>query len=393
MAAKTEVETKDAPGAPQDGEALTIEIPQDFEFPEGPAAEASAEPAKEAAQPAPKPEAKEAPKAEGKVVPIGALHEERQRRKGAEKESAYWRRVAADRDKLRSPQPEGKREPERKAPVPRPDPKRHLREAFGRLAPDVDKVLPEFRPIQERLVEAVAEVLDDTGRWTEARHAEIEAAHGSLIKTVDAVNGWIEDQRTLNRTKIKRQEGEIRRKHKDWEELCKKAGIFEAVAQDAQGRYADPLIALQLYSSDNVPEEAYRLAKSKLAYDAEELGEEVEEQVETPTLSVPADKAEPKDKGKAETDAPAPKGGEGEAEAERRGRAEVATAVAANADKPRGIRGLRSAGPGRGELRLNEDTRRYMDHLMEVDYDRYERLVKANGGKEGRLYRWHHGGY
>ena len=111
MAAKTEIEPKDAPGAiPPEGDALTIDITQDFEFPEGPEGSEVAS-AAEKVEPAKEPPKVEAEKVPGKVVPIGALHQERERRKGAEKESAYWRRVAADRDKLRGPQPEAKREP------------------------------------------------------------------------------------------------------------------------------------------------------------------------------------------------------------------------------------------------------------------------------------------
>jgi hypothetical protein len=114
-------------------------------------------------------------------------------------------------------------------------------------------------------------------------------------------------------------------------EILTKAGIYNAIARDAQGNYADPVIAKRIYGSANPAKAALRIARAKTASMEPEVAEV--EEVEEPLKEV-AIKAKPAEPAKPT-----------EIEAARReGAREVMETVVSSAAKPRGVRVFQSAG-------------------------------------------------
>lgn len=167
-------------------------------------------------------------------------------------------------------------------------------------------------------------------------------------------------------------EARARARHADWEAVVHKAGLFEAIRTDAQGRFQDPAIAKRVYYTadgglaPDPAERMYRLAVGKLEYERTQQGDPDDEGTDAPAAAPRVPKAEAKV----------------EAEAERRGAQRVIEQVAKNSTRPRGLRGLPKA---EGPTRM---TRQQLDRLLEEDPAAYDRLTKKNPGIE----RFHLGG-
>ena len=172
-------------------------------------------------------------------------------------------------------------------------------------------------------------------------------------------------------------ETRARQRHPDWAPVIEQAGLFRAIATDAQGRFGDPVIARRIYYTadgglaPDPAERMYRLAVGKLEYERAQRGEpEADEEggeVTTQGAAVPKGKAEPK----AEV-----------AEAERRGAQRVIEQVSKNSTRPRGIRAVPKA---EGPMRL---TRPQLDQMLQENPAAYERLLQ----KHPDLERFHLGG-
>lgn len=150
-------------------------------------------------------------------------------------------------------------------------------------------------------------------------------------------------------------EVKARMRHADYDEVLTKAGIYQSLASDGQGRFQDPILARLIYGAPDPAEKAYEIAAGKLAADAEAH-----------------ESAEPEPSRLVAPASPAP--AKAEIEAERRGARQVIAKVVEHTTKPKGIRALRSA----GQPPTARFTRAQLDALMDRDPAGYERLMARN---------------
>lgn len=197
---------------------------------------------------------------------------------------------------------------------------------------------------------------------------------GIAIEELDRVDRvWQERMRTHEvMTNIRLSDVNARLRYSDYDKVLKDSGITAALSQ-TNGQFQDPYLAKQVYLSADPGEEAYQLAKGKLEHERLLKGEDEETPVPSQPAEVPGAPA-----------APAAPAATVVADAERRGAQRVVEVVTKNAERPRGVRGLRTAGGGES----GKYTRKQLDSLMETNPTAYERLVAANVGLE----RWHLGG-
>lgn len=191
-------------------------------------------------------------------------------------------------------------------------------------------------PIQVRVEKPKHEPIVQTATEAEARGESalpkvIEGALTEMQRVQQKAMQELAD--SLDARVIQRQERELAEDLQEdtgenLTEILTKGGIYAAITRDAQGNYADPVVAKRVYGSANPAKAALRLARAKIASLEPEV-EDVEVAVETPVVEKPAVKA------------PTP---DAIAAAKREGAREVAETVAGTAAKPRGVRVFTSAG-------------------------------------------------
>ena len=168
------------------------------------------------------------------------------------------------------------------------------------------------------------------------------------------------------RTHIQISEVAARGRHPDYDQKLSEAGIYAAIKQRDDGSFPNPYLARRILLSADPGEEAYQLAVGRQEYEQAQKGEPAEEAPMAEQKPAPAAAPKAAEAPKPEVAKPA----EGEAEAERRGARRVVEKIEANAQKPRGIAGLRSAGTVKTQWSKPE-----LDALMKQSPAKYEALL------------------
>lgn len=298
-------------------------------------------------------------------------------------------------------QPEAKAEPE---PEPEPQPakaaaepevprqpklhpavheERAKRKEYARLYAETKEQLDAAEQ-QIRLLRAAPTAADDPAlkRWYDDLAAEADKA----ATMSDVLKLAVREMDRRDRARVQELNSQLygikcdlsetraRIRHSDWEAVVQQAGLFHAIATDAQGRFGDPALARQIYYTadgglaPDPAERMYKLAVGKVEYERAQRGEAEEPEAEAPAVKP---KAEPKAESKAEV-----------AAAERRGAQRVIEQVSKHSTRPHGIRDVPKAD---GPLRY---TRAQLDRMLQENPAAYERLIK----RVPDLERFHLGG-
>ena len=293
-----------------------------------PEAKAASEPAK------PEPAVAAAPEPEKPVQrPLTPIErEERRKRKDY---ASKWQSAVEEAERLQAKIAEMGREVQPgKAEIPE-ERLKVLREAAEK-ADGLGKVA-------ELSVQEAARLIQDNDRQWAARFTELQ-----------------------RRTHIQISEVAARGRHTDYDQKLQEAGIYAAIKQRDDGSFPNPYLARRILLSADPGEEAYQLAVGRQEYEQAQKGEPAEEapMAEQPK---PAPAAAPKAVEAPKPDVAKPAD---EAEAERRGGRRVIEKIEANAQKPRGIAGLRSAGAVKTQWSKPE-----LDALMKQSPAKYEALL------------------
>lgn len=389
---KTATVTTDPPDT---SDFIEADLPKGVSLDDLPVPEAEAPAKAEPGKPAkPEAEAQEPDRRPpAKVVPAQALQEERDKRKKATSRANLYEAIVRGRDRIVSPRPSPTQPDAKPRPAIEGERLHKFRQQIGGLRTEIERTYPELGPVMGRLGDEVAALVTDltTG------HERLEKYEKALVRADIEIAHM---QRIKNR-RIQVQERALKRVAVDWDERLKEAGLFQACWQDPDtGAFGDPEIAYEIYAADNPPLHGYLVALDKLRLEGSLSRRDYETAIgrlEAKGLLAPVVEDDDDTGGEGQTGdvqpaakatpaAPA-KAEEAREAGKREGRAEVAAVVADNSTRHRGIRHLKPAGEGRAGL-----SRDYLDWLMDNDYQRYTTLIEANGGKQGKLYRWHHGG-
>ena len=202
-----------------------------------------------------------------------------------------------------------------------------LRARITQLQGEV-KVPPVVVP-PERLQALKAKLKDVAELETVAEVAVQEAAH--LIGERD--QQWQQElgrMQLLNRINLSWLNAKI--VYPYFHQVLEQSGLLAEIAERPDGSYGNAYLARRIYLSADPGEEAYQLALGRMAHEGR-LKDEEPTPVPAPPVAVaapPIAEAKPAE--------------DKEAEAERRGARRVIEAVEANAKRPIGIAGLKSAG-------------------------------------------------
>lgn len=267
-------------------------------------------------------------------------------------------------------------EPEREEPRERLHPavreERSKRKEYARLYGETKEKLDEA----ERTINLLRSEADQTTdpalkKWNE----ELLEKASKATDLADVVKLTILEMDRRDRARVRAlnqhlytmqcdiSEARARARHQDFETIVAKAGLFEAIATDAQGRFKDERLGRRIYyNADNSlnadpAERMYRLAVGKLEYEREQRGEAEPEEAGVQNGNGTGDgtKKEPR----AEV-----------VEAERRGAARVVEQVSKNVTRLKGIRSIPKATTGPVHI-----TKRQLDEMLEREPEKYQRLV------------------
>jgi len=337
----------------------------------------------------------ELPEDEEPVVPEGAAETEDQDEPEPEsKPEPEAKKPAPPKEVTPEPEPEPVKaeEPE---PEPEPEPKRRLtpiereertkRKGYMKLYAETKEQLDAAERTIRLLREQPTDPNDpNLARW----HKELAEEASKATDLADVLKLTLKEmdrrdrvsRRELNVHLYQLQcdisESRARSAHPDFEQVCAKAGIFDAIQTDQQGQFRDPAIANRVYYTQDkklAPDPAermYRLAVGKLEYEKSLKGEDEPEPEPEPATKSKGKDSKPKAEPKADV------------EAERRGAQRVIEVVSKNSTRPRGIRSLPKASAGPTRV-----SKQYLDELLDTNPTAYERLIQRNPDLE----RWHLG--
>lgn len=203
------------------------------------------------------------------------------------------------------------------------------------------------------------------------------AAQLTAREVLDQFNDWQKQFLTdldsyLHRRELRRMELDFKYRNPDYEDTCRKAGIFEACQVGPDGQWQNAAIARAVYFDEaghpraNPIEAGYELAHEILKGTGTEDSDEPTAAPASPaavraeTVTAPAAPVAPVPPAAAATT-------ETIADAERRGARQVAERVAETSTRQRGISLLRGAGGGPPQVKLDEDLRRHLDEWDRKD--------------------------
>lgn len=220
-----------------------------------------------------------------------------------------------------------------------------------RVLAHVDQSEAQAKPLSAH----IGPVLDETERLVREGFAESQRlAQDAHTKAVTEIGAY----------HVRAQQAELREdlaeEGIDYDETLRKAGIWDALQQDAQGNFRDPVVAKSVYNSANPAKKAYRLAKDKLEFLRDPKGtKETDEEPEAPVARAAAAAPVPAPAAPAAPTAP-----DAVAEARRQGARETAEVVTQNSQRPRGLKVLQRAGEP-PKIGLTADTWDWVDKALD----------------------------
>jgi hypothetical protein len=232
-----------------------------------------------------------------------------------------------------------------------------------------------IKPVEVRVAKPATKQVVETAHAQEAKGESSAAvlAEGVTTQMYEVTQAALKDLvGQINTQNLQRMERELAEDlledtGENFYEMLQKAGIYDAVKVDAQGNFADPVIAEKIYSKANPAKAALRLARAKLAtLEPEEKSTDTTEEVE-PTKPQVTAKATEKAATKDEV-----------AAARRDGAREVVETMAASAAKPRGIRVFTGAGNDAPKVGRSPEFWDSLNRMMDKNPEGFLRVMDKN---------------